>query len=207
MTDERSKVVDFTVPFMNMTLGAIILKSNNPNGTIKRLEDLAQQKDISYGFLRSGSTYKLFERSANPKIHEMFVQTYYNPSVYTRSVGEGISKVKSTKYAFIGESQTLEFIADNDCDLEFISADHFPRSYAIALIKGSKYLNDFNEAIKQLIEEGTIDELKGKYWGKHCLAENEPNSFSQFKSSLYLIFILTFVCLILGSSFGSSFGS
>ena len=203
MTDDRSKAIDFTVPFMNVTLGAIILKSNNPNGTIKRLEDLTQQRDILYGFLRSGSTHNFFKRSADPKIHEMFVQTLQNPSVYTQSTEEGISKVKNAKYVFIGESPALEFIADNDCDLEFISADHFPKSYAIALTKGSKYLNDFNEAIKQLIEEGTIDELKDKYWGKHCLAENEPNSFSQFKSSLYLIFILTFVCLILGSSFGS----
>ena len=193
---------------MNITLGAIILKSNNPNGTIKRLEDLAEQRDISYGFIRSGSTNNFFERSKNPKIHQMFVQTYHNPSVYTKSVKEGISKVKNAKYAFIGESPTLEFIADNDCELEFISADHFPTSYAIALTKGSKYLHDFNEAIKQLIEEGTIDDLKDKYWGKHCLAEDEePNSFCQFKSSLYLIFILTFVSLILGSSFGLSFGS
>ena len=176
MTDDRSKAIDFTVPFMNVTLGVIILKSNNLNGTIKRLEDLAEQKDILYGFIGSGSTKESFERSANPKIHQMFVQTYYNPSVYTRSVEEGISKVKSTKYAFIGESQTLEFIADNDCDLEFISADHFPRSYAIALTKGSKYLHDFNKAIKQLIEDGTIDELKGKYWEKNCLASiNKTN--------------------------------
>ena len=176
VTDDRSKAIDFTVPFMNVTVGAIILKSNNPNGTIKRLEDLAEQRDILYGFLGSGSTKEFFERSANPKIHQMFVQTYYNPSVYTKSVEEGISKVKNAKYAFIGESRTLEFIADNDCDLEFISADHFPRSYAIALMKGSKYLNDFNEAIKQLIEEGIIDELKGKYWGKNCLASiNKTN--------------------------------
>ena len=155
---------------MNVTLGVIILKSNNPNGTIKRLEDLAEQKDISYGFIKSGSTNNFFERSTNPKIHQMFVQTYHNPSVYTKSVKEGISKVKNTKYAFISESPILEFIADNDCELEFISADHFPTSYAIALTKGSKYLHDFNEAIKQLIEEGTIDDLKDKYWRKNCLA-------------------------------------
>ena len=176
MTDDRSKAIDFTVPFMNATLGVVILKSNNLNGTIKRLEDLAEQRDILYGFVGSGSTKEFFERSADPKIHQMFVQTYYNPSVYTRSVEEGISKVKSTKYAFIGESQTLEFIADNDWDLEFISADQLPRSYAIALTKGSKYLHDFNKAIKQLIEDGTIDELKGKYWEKNCLASINKTS-------------------------------
>ncbi|KAJ8317822.1 hypothetical protein KUTeg_004626 [Tegillarca granosa] len=74
---------------------------------IESADDLAKQTEISYGTLDSGSTQDFFKHSNVPTYQTMwnFMSTSH-PSVFAKSVEEGVARVRSSKgkYAFLLES-------------------------------------------------------------------------------------------------------
>ena len=88
------------------------------------------------------------------------------------------------------DKTAAKFIAGKDCDMVVLrdTKNLRPVQYAIALQKdrpaegGETLLRKFNKAIDELKKDGTIQQLKDKYWENKCkwtppsgkMLENDP---------------------------------
>jgi hypothetical protein len=174
---------------MNYSISALIHKSNV--GNMKTFNDIADQSRISYGSLIGGMVWKLFESSNDMVLKRMFA-LMASSGVSVNNSDDGIDKAKNGRYAFIGESAINEYIADNECELTSISDNRveFRRQIAIAVPKGSQYLSVFNKAIKQLVENKRVEQLRDLYWKRNCLKDSSHKLVSL---SFYTIFGLLLV--------------
>ncbi len=141
---------------------------------MKSFKDLADQHEILYGSYRMGSTYNSFSESRDPTIRKMYLYMARNPDVLVDNAKDGVDRVNNSRYAFIIESTFAEFLSGMYCNLTYIEdkLNHFPRQYAIALPKDSSLKQSFNNAIKKLKANGTLNRLKAKYWSNKC-ADNQ----------------------------------
>lgn len=176
VTESRQRYIDFTEPFMENQLSAIIRKEDAVG--LKTLEDLVQQNEayetqrtnIAYGTYRTGSTFFYLSRSRDPVARQMYTWMSRHPEALVTSAKEGFDRVNAGRYAFIVESTFAEYLTGLYCNLTILydTRQLYPRQFAIALPKGSPYLKLFNEAIRELKANGVIDRLKAKYWTNRC---------------------------------------
>jgi len=184
---------------MRSGIAALIHKSNV--GNMQTFSDLLDQTEVKYGPIDPSHTKAYFEQSREPKIRKMYYFMTQNPQVFVGSKREGIEKVNSTQYAFIMDSVSLEFMANVYCDFQVINDtmqefNDFTRYYAIALRRGSKYLNDFNKAIKQLELNGELDQLKNKYWTNQCENDLDVNSSFSIHCKCYQNLVLNLLIML-----------
>lgn len=86
----------------------------------------------------------------------------------TTSNEAGIDRVRRDKYAFILPHLIGEYIAlQPPCDLTTVDSFLMNRGYALALPKGSSYLQPFNRALRTLRLSGVLDRLRDKWWAMH----------------------------------------
>ncbi|KAJ6223561.1 hypothetical protein RDWZM_002106 [Blomia tropicalis] len=175
VTEARKRVVDFTEPFIVNHLAAIIKKSDASN--LHTLEDLVKfnegktsDQQIGYGALSVGATMNALSKTTDPIGKSMYEWIQANPKGSIRTYAKGLDRVRQGKYAMIVESSAAEFITASDCDLKTLHDNHgiYDREYAIAVQKGSPYLAKFNNAIRNLKQDGTIKELQKTYWNSKC---------------------------------------
>ena len=90
------------------------------------------------------------------------------PTVFTQSNTEGIKRVRDgdSKYAFLMESTTIEYVVERECDTTQIGGLLDTKGYGIALPPGSPYRTPISSAILKLQEEGGLHVLKTRWW-KH----------------------------------------
>jgi ABC-type amino acid transport substrate-binding protein len=134
---------------------------------IESAEDLAKQTKIKYGCVESGSTAAFFRDSKIPTYQRMwsFMEST-KPSVFANSNPEGIERVKKSNglYAFLMESNTIEYVVERECDTTQIGGLLDSKGYGIALPPGSPYRTPISSAILRLQEAGKLHELKTKWW-------------------------------------------
>ncbi|CAG2168021.1 unnamed protein product [Oppiella nova] len=168
VTKEREKYVDFTDPLLNYSVSALIHKSNV--GGIRTFNQLADQTRITYGALRNGHTMKLFDASKDDMVVRRMYALMNSTGVPVDDLREAVFRVRNDRYAFIGDTMTVQTLARGNCDFVVI-ADNRPafRQYmAIVLPKGSNHLWIFNSVIKQLIHLRVIQSIADKYWRVVC---------------------------------------
>ncbi len=165
MTDLRKQFVDFTEPFFE-TRVTILIHKNNVNN-ITSFSDLLNQNDLQYGMIR-GFIYHEFGQSSDPTISAIFRRISENPRLFVRNIREGIERVNATHFAFIVEKPYAQYITGEDCQFSLIDdpVHRFPRQYAIAMPKNSKYIQEFNSAINELKLNGGLTRLQNNYWKK-----------------------------------------
>lgn len=78
----------------------------------------------------------------------------------------GIERVRKGSYAFISESTIIEYATSRYCDLHQIGGLIASKGYGLAVQQGSALRESFNYAILQLQEDGTLSELKNKWWNE-----------------------------------------
>lgn len=181
VTEARERYVDFTEPFMINQLAALV-KRDSFEG-LNSLEDLVKKNDESpeveglkkpviFGVLKSGATNYHLSKSDDPvakKIYESMQETSIKSLV--KDMTEGINRVLTVPgYAFIVESTFAEHEIAENCNLTMLvdTRGLHPRKFAIALPNGSPRKEIFDKAIKELISEGKIDELRHKYLSNNC---------------------------------------
>ena len=78
--------------------------------------------------------------------------------------------MKQKRYALLTYSTNAEYLAAQNCDFSVLRDEDsvIQRSVAIALQKGSPYLDRFNEAVREMHADATVERLKNKYWGSVC---------------------------------------
>ncbi|XP_023327652.1 glutamate receptor ionotropic, kainate 1 [Eurytemora carolleeae] len=132
---------------------------------IENAEDLARQKEISYGTLSGGSTMTFFRDSKIKTYQKMWsYMEYKKPSVFVNNYVEGVARVKKGNFAFLMESTMLDYVVQRDCNLTQIGGLLDSKGYGIATPKGSKWRDPISLAILELQEKGTIQMLYNKWW-------------------------------------------
>ncbi|UXI20877.1 hypothetical protein NH340_JMT06820 [Sarcoptes scabiei] len=162
----RARFVDFTIPFLEFGMAALIRREilDRFGPEIQSFKELSEQTAIKYGVKRSGANLPLFHDS--PVVAKMYSFMDTHPSVFVDGERDGLHRVKTERYAFIAESTFIEYVVERDCDLVAIDdrRKNFQFSYAIAVAKGSPLKDRFSKAIHLLKSNGSIAELRNKYW-------------------------------------------
>ncbi|KAI2811088.1 hypothetical protein BLOT_002259, partial [Blomia tropicalis] len=183
VTHSRKRYVDFTEPFMENQLSAIIRRDDAVG--LRTLEDLVTKNEITrgsdmglygsrhaiaFGTYRTGSTFHTLKNSNDPIAIRMYSWMIRNPNALVGSAKEGFDRVNAGRYAFIVESTFAEYLSGLYCNLTTLydTRQLYPRQFAIALPKGSPHLEAFNEAIRELKANGEIERLRQLYWANRC---------------------------------------
>ena len=172
-----------------MTSGIAALIHTRYANRIQTFSDLYYQTELSYGVIAGSATQSYFYYSKDAIIRKMYEYMDQNRDVYVNSRSEGISRVNSSAYAFISESASLEYSANEDCDLMVVYDKNnefrdFRREYAIAMRKNSRYLNGFNFALENLNKSGELEELRLRYWSNECETDSDDSYETAYSYAL-----------------------
>ncbi|CAG2122891.1 unnamed protein product, partial [Medioppia subpectinata] len=96
INSDRKAVVDFSTPFFESGISALLLKSQT--NQIKSWNDLGNQTEISFGILESGPTRRLFQSSEDPVIRKMWRMISSNSSNFVLSYTDALRRITSGKY-------------------------------------------------------------------------------------------------------------
>ena len=146
VTDERLLEVDFTSSYATGVQSVIVVDGSD----IATLDDLAGKK-IGVQLGTTGDIY------ASGDYGEENVTKY----------GKGADAVIALKggdvnAVIIDNEPAKAFVAENE-GLKILDTDYAIEDYAIAIKKGNELLDDINEALEALTEDGTIDTIIAKY--------------------------------------------
>ena len=75
---------------------------------INSIQDLANQDDIAYGVLSSGTTYDFFREATIPLYQKMF-QAMTNKQSYSTSTTAALQRVRSGGYAYLTDEPVLQY--------------------------------------------------------------------------------------------------
>ena len=147
---------------------AAFLTVERMESPIESAEDLAKQTKIKYGCLESGSTRAFFRDSKMPTFSRMhaFMESQKNPKTFTSSNKDGVQRVidSSGEYAFLMESNSIQYQVERNCDLLQVGKLLDSKGYGIAFTPGSLYRVPISSAILQLQEAGRLHILKNRWW-------------------------------------------
>ncbi|XP_017773925.1 PREDICTED: glutamate receptor ionotropic, kainate 2-like [Nicrophorus vespilloides] len=143
--------------------------------TIDSADALVKQTKIKYGTVEGGSTQTFFRESNFSTYQRMWTQmSSTRPSVFEKNNGEGVKRVLTTKnqlYAFLMESSSIEYEVEKNCNLKQVGNRLDSKGYGIAMPMNSPYRSAINKAVLKLQEEGTLNELKNRWWKKKVPVE------------------------------------
>ncbi|KAM9474788.1 putative glutamate receptor [Clarias gariepinus] len=172
------------------------LQMDNKQLSIQSFEDLAHQNVIDYGTIKGSSSQAFFKNSNNPTYRHIY-ENMERMQSYALTMEEGINLALEGKYAFIGESVSLDLAAAHYCNLTRCPEIVGMRGYSIAVPLGFPLLKNLSVAILQLSETGVLDYLRNKWWASSCVAKDAQAS-SLKPSSLKGVFLLLALGLGLG---------
>ena len=135
---------------------------------IESADDLADQKDISYGTLVGGSTMTFFRDSKIETYAKMWrYMESKEPGTFVDSYERGVERVLDGDFAFLCESTMLDYLVQRNCNLTQIGGLLDNKGYGIATPKGSKWKDRISQAILFLQEKGMIQMYYDKWWKSH----------------------------------------
>ncbi|XP_023310629.1 glutamate receptor ionotropic, kainate 2-like [Anoplophora glabripennis] len=159
---------------------------------VKSLVKNAKEHDIKYGAKKDGATMQFFGSSAEPLYQEIYQHMIENDEEMVSTIGDGVQMALDSRYAFLGEETTIDYITERYCQLTKYGGLINENSFGIAMRPGSPYLTAFNTAILRLTSMGKLEELKRKWWMQGNCASEEPEA-----APLYVYNILDLIHLTL----------
>lgn len=147
---------------------ATILSIHKESRNILTVEDLAKQSMVRYGILKSGSTQRFFENTADPLYRRMWMtMNRQKPAPFVSSYREGIEKVRSSKgrFAFFLEEPFNDYTnSKQPCDTFKLGGRINGIDYRIVLQKNSRFKEYINTVIGQMRSSGELEELRRKWF-------------------------------------------
>lgn len=143
-----------------------LVQANDDSGSI----DSQLNGPINFVVVRNSAIFDYLSRSQHPTAKKIF-ESIMNKSLLVDTANDGVDLVfRNPRYAFLVESTFAEDVIGQNCNLTMIMDRQslFPRNFAIALVRGSPYLERFNQAIRELKNRGQVELLRQKYWTKIC---------------------------------------
>uniref|UniRef100_A0A1I8JEP0 Glutamate receptor n=1 Tax=Macrostomum lignano TaxID=282301 RepID=A0A1I8JEP0_9PLAT len=113
---------------------AAFLTVKRMKSPIENVEDLSKQKEINYGILESGSTFRFFQKATIPTYKSMYEYMSANAAKsFVKSTQQGIERVLNENYAFILESTMNEYYAERNCQLMQVGGLLDSKGYGIGM--------------------------------------------------------------------------
>ena len=153
VTPDRQKNVDFTDSYATGVQVVIVPEDSD----IKTIDDLAKDKMIG---TQEGTTGFIYcsDTPENGGFGEDHVIAYTNGATAIQALLAG--KVNAV---VIDSQPAKEFVAAND-GLKILETEFVSEDYAIGVSKDNpELLEAVNNALKELIEDGTVQEILDKY--------------------------------------------
>ena len=153
VTPDRQKNVDFTDSYATGVQVVIVPEDSD----IKTIDDLAKDKMIG---TQEGTTGFIYcsDTPENGGFGEDHVIAYTNGATAIQALLAG--KVNAV---VIDSQPAKEFVAAND-GLKILDTEYVTEDYAIGISKDNpELLEAVNNALKELIEDGTVQEILDKY--------------------------------------------
>merc|ERR1719318_212799 len=162
ITSAREKVVDFSMPFMNVGITALYKKTGKPVS----LDDLLQNPNIQLGVFCCGSSAQFFKNSQVLVYQQLYQKMLSDPAGLPASNAAGVSRVRESDggYAYFLESSSGEYHTSTDCGLATVGGLLDSKGHGIVLPQGSENREELNLALLTLREEGVLDKLRAKWW-------------------------------------------
>lgn len=147
VTDERKETVDFSDTYATGVQVIIVPE----NSAIKTVDDL-QGKKIG---VQTGTTGDIY---CTDDYGQDMVKQYQNGALAVAALKNG-----QVDCVIIDNEPAKNYVKANE-GLKILETEYVKEDYAAAISKdNNELLNDFNKALKELKEEGKIDEIIGKY--------------------------------------------
>ena len=152
ITDERSQVVDFSVPYFDANQGFLIKKGGPAEG----VTSIAEMEDLLFGFqtATTGGDYINEEIQPNEEPRQ-----FTTLGAATQALANGQIDAFLMDVA-IGAEIVKERGDEVDMTGQFITEEQ----YGIVFEKGSPLREPVNEAIEKIKADGTLEELQAKWF-------------------------------------------
>ncbi|KAI8781077.1 glutamate receptor ionotropic, kainate 2 isoform X2 [Biomphalaria glabrata] len=149
---------------------------------IKTVHDLAGQSSLMYGVERGSDLHEFLQNTKEDPYERLWAFIKLNEDkVLLDNTTEIINRVKAGTMAFIADGVTNGYYANQHCGIESIVQNFQTKDFSLGFPKGAPYLDDINQALLRLKEEGVLDTLRSKWLetGKNCTEEDKSRSISQ----------------------------
>jgi polar amino acid transport system substrate-binding protein len=152
ITEERSKVVDFSVPYFDANQGFLIKKGGPAEG----VQSIAEMKDLLFGYqaATTGGDYIREEIQPNEEPRQ-----FTTLGAATQALANGQIDAFLMDVA-IGAEIVKERGDEVDMTGQFITEEQ----YGIVFEKGNPLRGPVNEALQKLKADGTIERLQAKWF-------------------------------------------
>ncbi|WP_082233289.1 glutamine ABC transporter substrate-binding protein [Halobacillus massiliensis] len=151
ITDERAETIDFSEPYYDAGLMLAVQESNTE---IKSEDDLAGKKVAT----RSGTTSETYLKDNHPDAEVVtfpgIVEAYMD--LQDGRVDAVMYDVPNVQYYVANDSEGLKTVGD------VLQGEQ----YGIAFPKDSELVEDVNEALQTLIDNGTYDDIYEEWFGE-----------------------------------------
>ncbi|XP_046572951.1 LOW QUALITY PROTEIN: glutamate receptor ionotropic, kainate glr-3-like [Haliotis rubra] len=135
--------------------------SHNP---FMSFDELSKQTEIKYGTLSKGYTNYYFSKSKRPLEQRLWKKMSSDATLLTRSVSEGVARVRQGNYAFIMEGPSAEYYAGQyPCDTMVIGQPLDDRAYGFACGQNSDVCTLLNPYILRLKQNSYLANRKRKW--------------------------------------------
>jgi polar amino acid transport system substrate-binding protein len=152
ITEERSQVVDFSVPYFDANQGFLIKKGGPAEG----VTSIAEMKDLQFGFqaATTGGDY----------INEE-IQPNEDPRQFT-TLGAAVQALANGQIdAFLMDVAIgAEIVKERGNEVDMTGQFVTKEQYGIVFEKGNSLRGPVNEAIEKLRADGTLERLQAKWF-------------------------------------------
>jgi polar amino acid transport system substrate-binding protein len=152
ITAERSKVVDFSVPYFDANQGFVIKKGGPAEG----VQSIAEMKDLQFGVqaTTTGAAYVKDEIQPDSQPREFSTLT-----ALTQALVNGQIDVMLMDVAI-----SAEIVKERGEDVEMTGEFITDERYGILFEKGNPLRQQVNQAIEKLKADGTLERLQAKWF-------------------------------------------
>jgi polar amino acid transport system substrate-binding protein len=152
ITDERSKVVDFSVPYFDANQGFLIKKGGPAEG----VQSIAEMKDLQFGVqaTTTGADYVKDEIQPDKQTREFSTLPAATQALANGQIDAFVMDVA------IG----AEIVKERGEDVDMTGQFKTDEQYGILFEKGNPLRRQVNEAIEKIKADGTLERLQAKWF-------------------------------------------
>jgi polar amino acid transport system substrate-binding protein len=152
ITDERSKVVDFSVPYFDANQGFLIKKGGPAEG----VQSIADMKDLQFGFQAATTGGDYIQDQIQP---DKQPREFTTLGAATQALANGQIDAFLMDVA-IG----AEIVKERGDDVDMTGQFRTNEQYGVLFEKGNPLRQQVNEALQKIKADGTLERLQAKWF-------------------------------------------
>jgi polar amino acid transport system substrate-binding protein len=152
ITEDRSRVVDFSVPYFDANQGFVIKKGGPAEG----VQSIAEMKDLQFGVqaTTTGAAYVKDEIQPDSQPREFSTLPALTQALVNGQVDAMLMDV----------AISAEIVKERRQDVEMTGEFITDEQYGILFEKGNSLRQPVNEALRKLEADGTLERLQAKWF-------------------------------------------